>query len=398
MTKSGVYKLSALAALLAAGAVWSYFAWFAAEAPSYMNVQPQIRDIKNQVFATGTLAGRVEVDVGAQVSGQIQKLYVQKGDVVKAGDLLCEIDPQIQENNLRTAKAEQKLIAAQISAKEAQLKRLNLELNRQHQLLKSDATSRQEYELAVADRDVAQAELEALQAQLAQADISVDDAETNLGYTKIKAPMDGTVYAIPVEEGQTVNANQTTPTILKLAKLDVMTVETEISEADVVRIKPGLPSTFTILGLQNQQFSATLRSIDPAPASADDATSNSSSSSSGTSEAVYYNALLDVDNPDGLLRIDMTASVTITIDEREHVLAIPLTALRTDDYAGHGSVYVLDSKGFPVLTDLSLGLRDEQYIEVLSGLTDGSHVVIGEDVASAEAEAMTSTHGPRPRL
>ncbi len=206
--------------------------------------------------------------------------------------------------------------------------------------------------------------------------------------------MDGTVYAIPVEEGQTVNANQTTPTILKLAKLDVMTVETEISEADVVRVSPGMKASFTILGLQNRSFDATLISIDPAPASAEDSSSASSASSSSSTEAVYYNALLDVDNPDGLLRIDMTANVTITIAQKEGVLSIPLTALRSDDYQGHGSVYVADDQGVVTERELDLGIRDEQYIEVISGLPEQALVVIGDDVATAEAEALQRGHVP----
>lgn len=393
MKKSSKIKLlgAAVAAALLAG-IGSYYA-FSDDTPAYMTVQPQKRDIKNQVFATGTLAGKVEVEVGAQVSGQIQKLYVKKGDEVKTGDLLCEIDPQIQENNLRTAQAQEKLIEAQIKAKQAELARNKLEYKRQQNLIKNDATSKQELELARADYQVSEADLQALEAQYEQAVISVDDAKTNLGYTQIRAPMDGTIYAIPVEEGQTVNANQTTPTILKMAKLDVMTVETEISEADVVKVKPGLKSTFTILGLQNHDFDAALVSIDPAPASAETSSSSSSSTSSST-EAVYYNALLDVDNPDGLLRIDMTANVTITIDERSDVLAIPLTALRSDDYQGSGSVYVVDKNGTVTEQQLSLGLRDEQFIEVISGLDLNSKVVIGENVATAEAEALEKGRVP----
>lgn len=393
MKKSSKIKLlgAALAVLLLTG-IGSYYA-FSDDTPAYMTVQPQMRNIKNQVFATGTLAGKVEVEVGAQVSGQIQKLYVKKGDEVKTGDLLCEIDPQIQENNLRTAQAQEKLIEAQIKAKQAELARNKLEYQRQQNLIKDDATSKQELELARADYLVSEADLQALEAQYEQAVISVDDAKTNLGYTQIRAPMDGTIYAIPVEEGQTVNANQTTPTILKMAKLDVMTVETEISEADVVKVKPGLKSTFTILGLQNHDFDATLVSIDPAPASAETSSSSSSSTSTST-EAVYYNALLDVDNPDGLLRIDMTANVTITIDERSGVLAVPLTALRSDDYQGHGSVYVVDKNGTVTEQELELGLRDEQFIEVISGLSLNSQVVIGDDVATAEAQALEQGHVP----
>lgn len=377
-----------LIALLGFGA----YSYFKEDAPTFMTTQASFRDIKEQVFATGTLAGKVEVDVGAQVSGQIKKLHVQTGDEVKEGQLLCEIDPEIQENELRTAKAQEKLISAQIRSQKAELKRLELEFTRQKGLLQTEATSKQEYELAEANLEVAKANLEALEAQLEQAQIAIDDAQTNLGYTKILAPMDGTVYAIPVEEGQTVNANQTTPTILKLAKLDVMTVETEISEADVVHVKEGMPCSFTILGLNNQSFKSKLYRIDPAPKSAENETSSSSSSSS--TEAIYYNALLDVENPQGLLRIDMTAQVTIDIAAKDNVLALPLTTLRFDDYAGKGKVYVLEND-LVVERDVELGIRDEQYVEVLSGLSENDLIVIGDDVKTSEDLAMQGRRGPR---
>ena len=228
MKRKQVIKYGVLGALVLA--LVGYFVYDATKevAPTYMSATPLIRDIEQKVYATGTIAGKVSVDVGAQVSGQIKKLYVAKGDKVKAGDLLCEIDPEIQENNLRRAKAEQSLINAQIRSKKAQITMLKAEHIRQQNLLKKQATSTQSAQQATAQYEMALADLDALQAQYEQAAISVDDATTNLGYTKIVAPMDGTVYAIPVEEGQTVNANQTTPTIVRLADLETMTVEAEI--------------------------------------------------------------------------------------------------------------------------------------------------------------------------
>lgn len=395
MTRRVKYVILLILVLLGLG--YLAYSFLHETPPTFMTTNAQLRDIKNQVFATGTLAGKIEVDVGAQVSGQIKRLYVQTGDQVKEGDLLCEIDPDIQENNLRTAKAQSKLIEAQIKSQQADNKRLKLEYERQKRLLKSDAVSSQDYELAEANYEMGLAALEALEAQYEQAQISIDDAVTNLGYTQITAPMDGTVYAIPVEEGQTVNANQTTPTILKLAKLDVMTVETEISEADVVRVKEGMDCSFTILGLQNQAFHSKLYRIEPAPESAENDSSSSSSSSS--TEAIYYNALLDVDNPDGLLRIDMTASVTIDIAAVENVISIPLTALRSDDYLGNGTVYILNSDGNVYERTVELGIRDEQYIEVISGVDLSDQIVIGDDVESAEVQAQDNDRGPRgPRM
>ena len=366
------------------------------EPPTYMTALPSVRDIKQQVYATGTVAGKVEVDVGAQVSGQIKKLYVERGDRVKRGDLLCEIDPEIQTNDLRRAQAEEKLIAAQIASKEAQIKMLRSEHQRQQRLLKTDATSAQTAEQAAAQYEMALADLDALKAQYDQAVISVDDATTNLGYTRIVAPMDGTVYAIPVEEGQTVNANQTTPTILKLATLDTMTVEAEISEADVVKVKPGMPCRFTIMGLPNRYFEANLRSIDPAPASAE-STSSSSTSSSSSTEAIYYNALLDVDNAEGILRIDMTAEVEITIAAVTGVQAIPISAVQNESSDGSATVYQLLAQGQINPVTVELGIRDDQYVQVLTADFDASKpLVIGDDVATAAAAAAnTRRRGPR---
>ncbi len=395
LNRKKLLKYALLGALVIALGGYGIYRFTYVEPPTYMTAMPSTRDIKQQVYATGTVAGKVEVDVGAQVSGQIQKLYVERGDRVKRGDLLCEIDPEIQQNDLRRAQAEEKLIAAQIASKEAQIKMLKSEHQRQQRLLKNDATTSQSAEQAEAEYEMALADLDALKAQYDQAVISVDDATTNLGYTRIVAPMDGTVYAIPVEEGQTVNANQTTPTILKLATLDTMTVEAEISEADVVKVQPGMPCRFTIMGLPNRYFEANLRSIDPAPASAESTSTNSSTSSS--TEAIYYNALLDVDNSEGILRIDMTAEVEITIAEVKGVKAIPIAAVQNESADGTATVYQLLAQGQINPITVKLGIRDDQYVEVTNANFDDSQpLVIGDDVATAAAAAAnTRRRGPR---
>ena len=394
MKRQQVIKYGVLGALVLA--LVGYFVYDATKevVPTYMSATPLIRDIEQKVYATGTIAGKVSVDVGAQVSGQIKKLYVAKGDKVKAGDLLCEIDPEIQENNLRRAKAEQSLINAQIRSKKAQITMLKAEHIRQQNLLKKQATSTQSAQQATAQYEMALADLDALQAQYEQAAISVDDATTNLGYTKIVAPMDGTVYAIPVEEGQTVNANQTTPTIVRLADLETMTVEAEISEADVVKVQPDMECRFTIMGLPNRYFNAKLRSIDPAPASAESSTSTNQSSSSST-EAIYYNALLDVDNKDGVLRIDMTAEVEITIAKASQVKAIPIAAVKNESSDNKATVYQLIN-GQVTPKTVEIGVRDDQYIEVKSEDFDISiPLVIGDDVATAAFSAAAARRGPR---
>ena len=382
MASKRYIKWGIIGALLLAAGAYGFYKLTYVEPPTYMSAKPQIRDIKQQVYATGTIAGKVEVDVGAQVSGQIKKLYVNRGDKVKAGDLLCEIDPEIQQNDLRRAQAEEKLIIAQIASKKAELEMLEAENVRQQNLLAKDATSKQSAQQAKAQYLMAVADLDALEAQYEQAVISVDDATTNLGYTRIVAPMDGTVYAIP--------------TILKLADLDTMTVEAEISEADVVKVHPNMACRFTIMGLPNRYFEAVLKSIDPAPASAETTSSSSASSSSSSSEAIYYNALLDVDNSEGILRIDMTAEVEITIAEAKGVKAIPLSAVQNESSAGTATVYQLSETGTPVPVEVELGIRDEQYVEVKNADFDiNVPLVIGDDVATAAQNATKPRRPPR---
>lgn len=369
--------------------------FFKSDAPSYMTVTAKNRDISKKVFATGTIAGVTQVDVGAQVSGQILKLYVNTGDDVKKGQLLCEIDPKIQETALKTAKAQVEIIDAQISSKQAELKKLRLEYDRQKRLVKLDATSKQDMEVSEASYQMALASLKELNAQRAKAQLSVDDAITNLGYTKILAPMDGTVYATVVTEGQTVNANQTTPTILRLATLDKMKVKTEISEADVVNVVPGMDCSFTVLGLPFRVFKGKLDRIDPAPSSYESASQSSSNSSSqsGTSTAVYYNSDIIAENKDRILRIDMTADVTIEISNAKNVLSLPLSAMRKI-HDKTGTVFVL-SDGNVKEKEVQIGLRDDQFIQIVSGLSADDEVVIGDDVKSAEAKAQANSRNRR---
>ena len=370
--------------------------YFKPATPSYMTVTTVKRDINKQVYATGIISGFTEVDIGAQVSGQILKLHVQTGDEVKQGDLLCEIDPKIQETALKKAKAQLNSINAQIKAKKAEINKLKLEYERQKRLRKIDASSKQDYEIAEAAYIVAQAELDELNSSYEQGKLDVADAETNLGYTKITAPIDGTVYATVVSEGQTVNANQTTPTILRLATMDHMKVETEISEADVVNVKPGMECSFTVLGLPHRNFKGFLGRIAPAPASYEDSSSStsSSSSSSSNSEAIYYNSDIEVDNLDRVLRIDMTADVVIDVASKKNVDALAITALR-DEEENSAKVYVLNDQGLIVEKEVKTGIRDAQYVEIISGLEPNDRIVIGDDVQTAEAEALSNEKKPR---
>lgn len=319
--------LAALAIVALIAAAW-FFLKPKQEQPQYITAAVSRGDIENSVLATGVLEATKMVSVGAQVSGQVRKMYVELGDQVKQGQLIAQIDSVRQENELKTAEASIKNQQAQLAVRQANLAKVEAEYRRQQAMYDQDATSRAELEAALASYKTAQADIAAINAQIEQSRLTLATTREDLGYTRIVAPMDGTVVAIVTEEGQTVNANQSAPTIVKLAKLNTMTVKSEISEADVMKVEEGQRVYFTTLGNSEKKHYATLRQVEPAPNSINTETNNSSSTSSS---AVYYNALFDVPNEDGKLRIDMTAQVSIVLDEAKNVLMIPAAAIQASN-------------------------------------------------------------------
>lgn len=314
-------------AILMAVTAW-YFLKPKEQQPQYITAEVTQGDIENSVLATGVLEATKMVSVGAQVSGQVKKMYVQLGDQVKQGQLIARIDSVRQENDLKTAEASIKNQMAQLAVKQANLAKVEAEYKRQQAMYAQDATSRSELESALASYKTAQADITAINAQIEQSRLTLATAKEDLGYTQIVAPMDGTIVAIVTEEGQTVNANQSAPTIVKLAQLDTMTIKAEISEADVMKVQEGQTVYFTTLGNTDKKIYAKLRQVEPAPNSINTET-NTSSSTSGS--AVYYNALFDVPNEDGKLRIDMTAQVYIVLNEARNALTIPASAIQASN-------------------------------------------------------------------
>ena len=318
----------AVVCLLAIAVTAWYFFKPQQQQPQYITSEVARGDIEDSVLATGVLEATKMVSGGAQVSGQVKKMYVKLGDPVKQGQLIAQIDSIRQENDLKTAEASIKNQQAQLAVKQANLAKVQSEYQRQQAMYAQDATSRAELESALASYKTAQADILAINAQIEQSRLTLATAKEDLGYTQIIAPMDGTIVAIVTEEGQTVNANQSAPTIVKLAKLDTMTIKAEISEADVMKVEQGQIVYFTTLGNSDKKHYAKLRQVEPAPDSINTETSNTSSSSS---TAIYYNALFDVPNEDGKLRIDMTAQVYIILNEAKNVLTIPAAAIQSSN-------------------------------------------------------------------
>lgn len=378
-----LYLIPAVAALLLGGYAVKTWLLPGQNTSGLLTAEVRKRDIEQTVVATGTLEAYKQVSVGAQVSGQITKLHVDFGDVVKQGEPIAEIDSLTRQNDLANAKAALANVKAQRAVQAAALKKAQLAFSRQQTMLAQNATSREDYENAEAELNTAKAQITALDAQIEQAQIQVSTAEVDLGYTRITAPIDGTVVGVVVREGQTVNSAQSAPTIVKLAQLDRMTVRAEISEADVVHLKPGLPVYFTILGEPGKRYEASLRMIEPAPDSINTSDSSSSaSSSSSTDTAVYYIGVFDVPNPDGKLRIAMTTEVNIVLDSAKGVPSLPVSALGNANRDGSYSVQVLNA-GKVETRQVHIGLENAIDAEVRDGLQVGDKVVLGDAAAGS---------------
>lgn len=359
--------------------------------PDYVTAEARLADMEDSVLASGTLEAVRQVSVGAQVSGQLKSLKVQLGDEVEQGQLVAEIDDMTQQNDLRNAQAALATRKAERQARQATLKQAELAYARQRQMLSRDASSREDFEQAEATLNVTRADIVALDAQIAQAEIEVDTARVNLGYTRISSPMNGKVVAIVTKEGQTVNSIQTAPTIIKVAQVDTMTVKAQISEADVTRVRPGQTVYFTILGEPDKRYYGTLRAIEPAPDSIqrDESTSaltGGGTAASGTSEAVYYNGLFDVPNPDETLRISMTAQVFIVLGQAKQTLIIPSSALGKRDEDGRYTVQVVGADNEPAERQIKVGMNNNVNAQVLEGLSAGERVVSAEAAAPAAAQ------------
>ncbi|WP_343590775.1 efflux RND transporter periplasmic adaptor subunit [Paracidovorax wautersii] len=390
-----VLALAAVTALVV-GAKLLFFP--AKEAPRFATAAAVRGDIEDAVLATGTVQAFKQVSVGAQVSGQVKSLKVQLGQRVKKGELIAEIDSTTQQNTVRNAEAALENVRAQQASQQASLIEAELAYKRQKQLLDADAGARADFEAAEAKRNTTRASIAALQAQIKQAEITADTAKVNLGYTRIVSPIDGIVVALVAQEGQTVNSNQTTPTIIKVAQLDTVTVKTQISEADVIKVRAGLPVYFTILGDPDTRYTAQLRTIEPATdaiLTESTASSSNNATSSSSTTAIYYNGLFDVPNPDNRLRISMTAQVSIVRAQARGAVIIPASALGQRSRDGY-TVRVLDAQGQPQPRKIRVGINNNVNAEVTEGLAEGEQVVVAESAAPGGASGMR--RGPPMRL
>ncbi|MBS5557330.1 MULTISPECIES: efflux RND transporter periplasmic adaptor subunit [Haemophilus] len=382
-----------LGLLVATGAVYYFFSSNNKQETTYLTESVTRGNVEKTVVASGSVESVNEVDVGAQASGEITKLYVKLGQEIKKGEMIADIDSTTQINTLNTKKAALVSYQAQLKAKKTAYDVALSSYNRLSKLYTQKATSLDSLNTAKSTLDNAKAEMEAIEANIKQAEIEVNTAETNVGYTKITAPMDGTVISVPVSEGQTVNANQTTPTIVTIADLSKMKIKPEISEGDITKVKAGQEVSFTILSDSQTVYHSVIDSVDPANTTTSDSSSTSSlsSSSSSTTSAIYYYANVLIDNPDRTLRIGMTTENNIKIANAKDVLLISNMAIQKRD--GKSFVNVLNDKNQPEPREVEIGVQNDFKTEIKSGLNEGEKVIVSQ-VANGE-QVGSMPRGPR---
>ncbi len=371
--------------LVLAGAVWWWGPWRGSDAPPPETLVVGRGDLRSEVSALGTLQPLQFVDVGTQVTGQLRSLRVVVGQAVNKGELIAEIDPTLFESRVGQTSAQIVNSQAQLADRRAQLALAQQKAERNRALMGSDAVSRQELEASEAALRQAEAGVRSIEAQIRQQDAALSFDRTNLRYTKIHAPMGGTVVSITARQGQTLVAAQQAPVILRIADLRTMTVQAQVSEADISRIREGVRASFNTLGLPERRWTGTVRQILPTP--------------EAVNNVILYNVLFDVANPDGVLMPQMSAQVSFLLEEVKAAIVIPTRALlpkgsrdkkdrkqggnpgeeRPGDGAarpGRGARVEVLEAGKPVERLVRIGLETRNEVQVLEGLREGEILVL----------------------
>ena len=368
--------LLAIAGLVAGG--WYWYA-SAARKPSANSLQPVAvtrGNIEEVVTSQGKLEAKQYVDVGTQVSGQVKKIHVDIGDSVKQGQLLAEIDPRVYQTQVEANEAKLNSLRAQLNQQKAQLTLAEQNLKRNQQLFAVNAVSKQALEESESEAAVARAQVASIEAQMQETESNIRGNQTNLSFTKIFAPMSGTVTTMPAREGQTLNANQSAPTILQIANLDTMTVRAQVAEADVTKLKEGMPVYFTTLGNVDRRWQGTVRQILPSP--------------QVVTDVVLYDVLIDVKNEGRQLMTGMTAQVFFIFGKAENATIVPAEVLNRpvpseDSDAGKAyRITVLTDKGREQRV-IHVGLQTRVQAEVLDGLKPGERILVSRPQGQANA-------------
>ena len=384
----------AVAALAAGGWFW-YSA--AAQKPENESLRPIAAtrgNIEEVVTSQGKLEAKQYVDVGTQVSGQLKAIHVDIGDTVTKGQLLAEIDPRVYQAQVEAGEAGLNSLRAQLNQQKAEAVLAEQNLKRNQNLFAVNAVSQQALQETESQAAVENAQVNSIIAQIQQTESNLKASRTNLSYTKIYAPMAGTVTTLPTKEGQTLNANQTAPVVLQVANLDTMTVRAQVAEADVSRIKENMPAYFTTLGNNERRWPGKVRQVLPTPQIVND--------------VVLYDVLIDVKNEGRKLMTGMTTQVFFIFGKAENALVIPAEVLtrraaREDNDKGKAyRITVINETGREQRL-IHVGLQTRTQAEVVDGLKEGEKIAVNRPAGAANRTASQANNqqrgaGNAPRL
>ena len=374
--------------VIIAVAAWALSGGKEKEEINFKQEKVSLQTLQNSVTATGTIEAVTSVTVGTQVSGIVNKLYVDYNSQVKKGQVIAELDKTNLLSELNTAKANMASAQSQLNYQSANMKRYQT-------LYQKGLVSADDYENALLTYRQAKE-------QVATAKEQVQRAQTNLGYATITSPIDGTVISKSVEEGQTVAASFNTPELFTIAKdLTNMQVVADVDEADIGAVKEGDRVTFTVDAYPDDTFEGTVKQV--------------RLQATTTNNVVTYEVVISAQNADLKLKPGLTANVTIYTQERTGVLAVANKALRFTptketvgkdmeivDCKGKNKVWTLDGKTLTA-HPVSIGQTDGMHTEITKGLKVGQQIVTEivvntpEDDSDDQQQSQGLIGGPRPR-
>jgi HlyD family secretion protein len=375
MLRNRKWLILTLTALVLALGIYKFTSKSSKPERKYETAKIERGRIVAKVTATGTLSALVTVQVGSQVSGRIQKLFVDFNDKVKKGQVLAKIDPQLFAAALEQARANYMAAQSNLKKAQVQMQLAERQLARSKSLADRKLIALADFDTAQSDFDVAKAQVESIRGSMAQARAGLTEAQVNLDYTTIVSPINGSVISRNVDVGQTVAASLQAPTLFVLAEdLAKMQVDTNVAEADVGKLRSGMQAVFTVDAFPNEKFIGTVRQIRNA--------------AQMVQNVVTYDAVIDVSNPDLKLKPGMTCNVTFVYAEKDAVLKIPNAALRfrpPEDLGGTNHYKKTDNvkktiwllvDNTPKMANIETGISDGSLTELIAGdVREGDRVI-----------------------
>lgn len=357
---------------------------------SYLTKKLEKGDITEKITATGTINPISTVNIGTQVSGTISEILVDYNTKVTKGQLLAQIDPALFEATVAQKKAALDIAKAQVNVVKNDIVYYQKHLTRIKKLNRSKYSADSELESAQRDYDNAVVQKALREAEVQQAQAALDQAEIDLKYTKIVSPVDGIVVSKEVEVGQTVAASFQTPTLFNVAEdLTKMQIETSVVEADISKVKEGQMVEFSVDSYPDETFYGVVTQV--------------RNEAITTSNVVTYEVIIEIDNKDLKLKPGMTANVEIITAEKQGVFLVPNKALRFFVQDASGEVQRYKDKGVwilvngkPVRLSISVGVADDDKTEISSDkLNENMEVIIEKVGADAEKAAQMRMRMPR---